>query len=95
MKSLSTNKQKTLGSGLPGGPGLRSHQPMQVQGFDPCAGLSRSVVSNSAIPGTVAHQAPLSMGILQARILESAAMPSMGLIPGPRLNSFGAWTWLL
>ena len=26
--------------------------------------------------GTVAHQAPLSMGILQARILELVAMPS-------------------
>ena len=30
--------------------------------------LSHSVVSNSAIPWTVAHQAPLSTGILQARI---------------------------
>ena len=27
-------------------------------------------------PGTVAHQAPLSMGILQARTLERVAMPS-------------------
>ena len=27
-------------------------------------------------PWTVAHQAPLSMGILQARILEWVAMPS-------------------
>ena len=29
-----------------------------------------------AIPWTVAHQAPLSMGILQVRILEWVAMPS-------------------
>ena len=29
-----------------------------------------------ATPWTVAHQAPLSMGILQARILEWVAMPS-------------------
>ena len=29
-----------------------------------------------ATPRTVAHQAPLSMGILQARILEWVAMPS-------------------
>ena len=29
-----------------------------------------------AAPWTVAHQAPLSMGILQARILEWVAMPS-------------------
>ena len=41
-----------------------------------CAVLSRSVVSDSATPWTVAHQAPLSMGILQVRILEWAAMLS-------------------
>ena len=41
-----------------------------------CAGLSHSVLSNSATPGTVAHQAPLPMGTLQARILEWVAMPS-------------------
>ena len=39
--------------------------------------LSHSVVSHFfATPWTVAHQAPLSMGILQARILEWVAMPS-------------------
>ena len=38
--------------------------------------LSRSVVSDSATPWTVARQAPLSVGILQARILEWVAMPS-------------------
>ena len=38
-------------------------------------GLQR-VVSDSATPGTVARQAPLSMGILQAGILEWVAMPS-------------------
>ena len=39
--------------------------------------LSRSVLSNSCVtPWTVAHQAPLSMGILQAIILEWVAMPS-------------------
>ena len=40
--------------------------------------LVTSVLSNSfASPGTVAHQAPLSMGlIVQARILEWVAMPS-------------------
>ena len=39
-----------------------------------CAqGLS---LSNSAAPRSVAHQAPLSMGILQARILEGVAMSS-------------------
>ena len=40
------------------------------------------------IPWTVAHQAPLSMGILQARILEWVATPSpQGFIPTQELNS--------
>ena len=41
-----------------------------------CAALSRSVVSDSAIPLIVTCQAPWSMGILQARILEWVAKPS-------------------
>ena len=41
-----------------------------------CAVLSHSVVSDSVTPWTVALQAPLSMGIFQARILEWIAMPS-------------------
>ena len=38
--------------------------------------LSHSAVSDSATPWTVAHQAPLSLGILQAGILEWVTMPS-------------------
>ena len=34
------------------------------------------VVSDSVTPWTVAHQAPLSMGILQARTLEWVIVPS-------------------
>ena len=41
-----------------------------------CAVLSLSVMSNSAAPWTVARRAPVSVGTLQARILEWAAMPS-------------------
>ena len=37
--------------------------------------LSHSVMSDSVTPWTVAHQAPLSMGILQERILEGVANP--------------------
>ena len=37
-------------------------------------------------PWTVAHQAPLSMGILQARILEWLAMPSPGDLPNPGIE---------
>ena len=40
-----------------------------------CGVLSRSVVS-LCDPWSVAHQAPLSMETLQARILEWVAMPS-------------------
>ena len=38
--------------------------------------LSLSDVSDPATPWTVAHQASLSMRILQARILEWVTMPS-------------------
>ena len=38
--------------------------------------LSHSVMSDFANLWTVAHQAPLSMEILQTRILEWVAMPS-------------------
>ena len=40
-----------------------------------CESVSHSIMSNSMIPWTVAPQDPLSMGILQARILEWVAMP--------------------
>ena len=55
----------------------RSYQP-------DCAVLGRSVVSSSATPWIVARQSPLSMGILQARILEWVAMPSSSGSPQPR-----------
>ena len=44
--------------------------------IDSVAAVSFSCVRLFATPWTVAHQAPLSMGILQARILERVAMPS-------------------
>ena len=44
-------------------------------GFSVCPVLSYSVVAD-VTPWTIAHQAPLSMGLLQARILEWVAMPS-------------------
>ena len=40
-----------------------------------CAALSHSVMSDSVTSWTVAHQASLSMGITQTRILEWVAMP--------------------
>ena len=48
---------------------------------------SISVMSDSfATPWTVAHQAPLSMGILQASILEWVAMPSSRDFPNPGIE---------
>ena len=38
-------------------------------------------------PWTVACQAPLSVGILQTRILEWVAMLSLGIFPTGELNS--------
>ena len=54
--------------------GLSSAHELQVK-ENMCV-LRCSVMSNSVTPRTVAHQSPLSMGILQARILEWIAMPS-------------------
>ena len=52
-----------------------------------CCVLSCSVVSDYLRPPwTVAHQAPLSMGILQARILEWVAMPSSRALPNPGIE---------
>ena len=49
--------------------------------------LSHSVMSDSATPWTVALRAPLSAGILQARILEWAAMASSRGSPDPGMES--------
>ena len=45
--------------------------------------LSCSVMSDSVTPRTVACWAPLSMGLIQARILEWVACPSPGDLPNP------------
>ena len=48
--------------------------------------LSRSVVFNSATPWTAARQAPLSMGVLQTRVLEWVACPPPGNLPNPGIE---------
>ena len=48
--------------------------------------LALSCVKLSATPRTVALQAPLSMGILQARILEWVAMPSCRVLLDPGIK---------
>ena len=55
-----------------------------------CAMLSHSVMSDSVTLWTGVHQAPLSLGILQARILEWIAMPPRpppGDLPNPEIES--------
>ena len=52
-----------------------------------CCAESLSRVQLFVTTWTVAHQAPLSMGILQARILEWVAIPSSrGIFPTQGLN---------
>ena len=53
--------------------------------------LSHSVLSDSASLWTAAHQAPLSMAILQARILEWVAFPSPGDLSHPGIEPTSAW----
>ena len=50
-----------------------------------CVVLSRSVVSNSLWPpGTVAHQAPLSMGFSRQEYWSGLPWPPPGDLPNPR-----------
>ena len=51
-----------------------------------CAVLSRSVLFDSVTPWTVARQPPLSMGILQATILEWVAMSFSRDLPNPGIE---------
>ena len=51
-----------------------------------CAVLSHSVLPDSVTPWTAARQAPLPMGILQARILEWVACPPPGDLPNPGIE---------
>ena len=52
----------------------------------PVCAKSLSHVRLSVTPWTVARQAPLSIGILQARILEWVAMPSSRYLPDPGME---------
>ena len=67
------------------------HNRLEVQ--DKCFSIHdvralTSVVSNSVTLWTIARQAPLSLGILQARILESVAMPSSRGSSQPRDRNY-------
>ena len=51
-----------------------------------CAVLSHSVVSDSAIPWTVAHQALLSMGFSKQEYWSGLPFPSPGDLPDPGIK---------
>ena len=51
-----------------------------------CAGLSHSVLSNSATPGTVAHQALLPMGTLRQGYWSGLPCPPPGDLPDPGIE---------
>ena len=52
--------------------------------------VSRSVVSNSATPGTVAHQAPLSMEFSRQEYWSRLPFPSLEYLKGPSENGYAA-----
>ena len=51
--------------------------------FSSCVGLSCSVVFDSAIPWTIAHQAPLSVGFSRQEYQSGLQFPSPGDHPDP------------
>ena len=52
-----------------------------------CVSVSRSVVCDSAIPWTVAHQAPLSMELSRREYWSEVPFPSPGDLPDPGVDS--------
>ena len=58
-----------------------------------CCASSLGQVWLFATPWTAAHQAPLSMGILQARILEWVSMPSSGNLPNSGIKPRSPTLW--
>ena len=68
---------------------------LQCLGSPPSTLFCCSIMSYSFIPWTVARQAPLSMGILQARILERVVMPSSRGSSWPRdWNHIFCGSWI-
>ena len=52
-----------------------------------CCAYSLSFVQLLTTPWTAAHQVPLYLGILQARILEELPSPPLGNLPNSGINS--------
>ena len=99
--SLQLNKNKLrkkyIYREFPGSPVVRTLRfHSRRHGFNPCA-WSLSRVWLFVTPWTVAHQAPLSMENLQARILKWVTSPPSGNIPNPGLKprspALQAYSW--
>ena len=82
---LSTGEARRQAAHLPGG---QTEVPRGsfVQRECPCAVLSRSVVSDSATPRTVACQAPLSMGFSRQEYWSGLPCPPPGDLPTPGIE---------
>ena len=65
---------------------MKPHEGLIQGDFVAVCGFLFSHVRLFATPWTIAHQAPLSMGILQASILEWVAIPSPADLPNPGLR---------
>ena len=59
---------------------------LETYSFASNIGVSLSVVSNSAIPWTVAHQAPLSMEFSRQEYWSGLPFPSPGDLPDPGIK---------
>ena len=72
--------------GLAPGGGLGSESSRGHAGavWEPCV-CACSVVSDSVTPGSVAHQAPLSMGFSRQKFWSGLPFPSLGDLPDPEI----------
>ena len=52
-----------------------------------CVCVSRSVMTDSVTPWTVAHQAPLSTGFPRQEYWSGLPFPPLGNIPNPRIKA--------
>ena len=67
-------------------PGVSSPSAPKKRNNKPGVGVSRSVLSNSAIPWTVVGQAPLSTGFPRPECWSGLPFPSSGDLPDPGIE---------
>ena len=82
MQRQGRSSQEALGQS----PGIHRKVSLSSSVKLKCCVLSRSVVSDSATPWTVAHQAPLSMGFSRQEYWSGLPCPPPGDLPDPRIE---------